>query len=737
MQTKHKITMKEKDKTEMADAKRKVFWELFFVFGVLVAVLLLVIVRLFYVQVINNEVYAKQAEKQQQSKDTIMPQRGNIYDRNGILLASSIKYISIAVDPVVIKDSIQIKNKDGSVETIYPVDSVAALLEKYKGIPKNETIKKIRQVQERNLKRAANKQELIQHIFLANRITSDKEISFRNLKDRGIKITPKYIRHYNYSNVAAQILGHSDTSNRGRSGIELQYDSVLRGIEGYSYVYKDAAGRKRPALNLPTVLPVDGSDLYLTIDINFQEIVEYELAKGVRNADAESGTIIALDPETGEVLACASYPSYNPNNPFAYNPDAARIRSITDAFEPGSTFKAMTATAGVEEKIVRTTDMFNGFHGLYQQTTYSIRDEEPLGITSFYNAFVRSSNIILSELAVRLKKNIFLKYIRDFGFGAETGIDLPGEVRGFVPKLDSIRSADLRFLGHGYGISTTPIQLATAYSAIANDGTLLRPYIVKKIVNDDNVIMERNRQPIRKVMSQNTAANLKNLLTGAVKEGTGTRAYIKDLKVAGKTGTAQKLDKNKNYRSGKYIGSFVGFYPADNPKICMFIMIDEPKNNYYGGTIAAPIFKNIALRYAEINPNIIDNYGNKTANDLVYVPQLEGLKFETGNKILSSIGLNIAPDKKPISKQNNIIIKQNPYPGARIKKGGEVKIVLETAAETPNPDLPKVVGLPLRNAISILHSNGYKANVTGTGKVYAQDWKFNEKKERICYLKCK
>jgi cell division protein FtsI (penicillin-binding protein 3) len=716
-----KIDNEPTDPKPMTDLKKSVVLEMFGVFSLLSIGLLFIIGRLFYVQVLNNDDYVKQAEKQQQSRDTILPQRGNIYDRNAILLASSIKYISIAIDPTIIRT----KKKDALCNTL---DSIAILLEKYKAIPKSVTITKIKQIQKENSKKK-NKQT--QYIHLANRIASDKESYFKKLNDRGIIIETEYIRHYNYSNIASQILGHTDNNNRGKGGIERQYDSILSGISGYRYVYKDAKGNKRSALDLPTISPIDGANLYLTIDINLQEIVEYELAKGVLNAAAEAGTIIALDPETGELLACASYPNYNPNNPAAYNDKAARIRSITDVFEPGSTFKAITATAGIEEKIVTLSDIFNGYQGLYQQPTYSIRDEHPLGIISFYNAFVNSSNIILSELAVRIKKNIFMKYIRDFGFGALTGIDLPGEIRGYVPKLDSIKNVDLRYLGHGYQIAVTPIQMVCAYSAIANDGNLLKPYIVKKIVDKDSITIERNKQPIRKVMSLNTSMNLKSLLTGVIREGTGAKAFVKNLKIAGKTGTAQKL-KDGTYKSSKYIGSFIGFYPADKPKICMLVMIDEPQNNYYGGAIAAPIFKNIALRYTEINSDIINNYENKGSTDLVYVPELKGLKYETANKILNSLDLKLASDK-----QTGIIIKQNPYSGAKIKKGGNVKVSLEEPCENLNIKLPKVVGLPLRNAISVLHTNGYKANINGSGKVYKQEWKLNGKKERICYLKCR
>jgi len=243
-------------------------------------------------------------------------------------------------------------------------------------------------------------------------------------------------------------------------------------------------------------------------------------------------------------------------------------------------------------------------------------------------------------------------------------------------------------------------------------------------------------------MSPNTATNLKNLLIGVVEEekGTGRRAFIKNLKIAGKTGTTKKLKDKKYEGSDKYIGSFIGFFPADKPKICMLVMIDEPSlYNYYGGSVATPIFKNIALRYSAINTNIINDYVNKDITDLVLVPQLKGMKYETAQAVLTPLGLTLTidTDKTNSNKENCIIINQNPYPAARIKKGSSIKVNLEELNTAPNIKRPNVIGMPLRSAISVLHINGYKANVSGSGKVYAQEWKLNEKKEHICYLKCK
>jgi cell division protein FtsI (penicillin-binding protein 3) len=491
---------------------------------------------------------------------------------------------------------------------------------------------------------------------------------------------------------------------------------------------------------MPTIDPINGSDIYLTIDIELQKIVEFELMQGVKNADATSGTVIAIKPESGEILACASYPTYNPNIPSTYTSDNMRIRAVTDAYEPGSTFKAITASAALSEDAVKPTDLFNGFNGSFVQTNYTIKDEHPLGLATFADAFKYSSNIILSQVALKIPEHSFYKYIRDFGFGLKTGIDLPGEVSGKTPK-GILRSVDKRFLGYGYGIMVTPVQLTTAYSAIANDGKLMKPYVMQKIVNADKSETKQKPQSIRNVITESTAETMTTLLTSVVQNGTGTKAFIPDLKIAGKTGTAQLLISGK-YSTSNHIASFIGYYPADNPQICMLVLIDKPKSNYYGGSVAAPIFKSIALRWASISPNILDAktsntnviemVGNRPNTSLVYVPELKGSSIDDAENILTSIGL-IAK----YGSREGIVMSQYPEAGKRIKVGSTISLnVANKTSDTPLPS-PNVVGLSLRQAIAVLHNAGYKAQVKGSGIVQEQYWEKNAKNEKVCVLICK
>ena len=695
------------------DVRKKKFWKFWLVMALLTVGMFVVIGRLLYIQIINSSEYLELARRQQQTKKEIIPQRGNIYDRNGNLLASTISTFTIAVDPTVLKNK----------------DSLATLIEKNIGISKDIILNRINSAKG-------------QFVQLARRITPDKIENIRELKDRGILLINEPTRYYNYSSVGAQIIGCTSIDNNGLSGIELSYDSLLRGKSGYMIMYLDAKQRLRPALNLPTIESENGANIHLTLDIRLQKIVEFELMQGVINSQATSGTIIALNPNTGEVLASASYPGYNPNLPTTYSSENMRIRSVADAYEPGSTFKTMTAAAGIEEKIAKPTDLFNGFNGAFIQSTYTIRDEHPMGVADLKTAFENSSNIILSQLAIKIPDNKFYKYIRDFGFGLRTGIDIPGEISGRTPRFDALNPVDKRFLGFGYGMMATPIQLVTAYSAIANSGQLMRPFIVKKIEKDNQIIREVKPQFVRRVVSERTSKTVTDLLVGVVKNGTGRRAYIQDLQVAGKTGTAQILIDGA-YSKSNHLASFVGYYPADNPQICMLILLDRPRIDFYGGSVAAPIFKNIALRWTSISPEFLyRNVKDDAKKNIVYVPELKGLSIDDAQIILTDLGLKTKSDAR-----TGIIISQTPNAGSKVDRSTAITLQVNSprveshsngiSGNQSTSDLPNVQGLSLRRAISILHNAGFKANVRGSGLVREQRWEVNENNEYICLLICR
>jgi stage V sporulation protein D (sporulation-specific penicillin-binding protein) len=313
-----------------------------------------------------------------------------------------------------------------------------------------------------------------------------------------------------------------------------------------------------------------------------------------------------------------------------------------------------------------------------------------------------------------------------------------------MPKFDIINSADKRFLGFGYGIMATPIQLATAYSIVANAGKMMKPYLVKKIEKGNEIIKEFKPQLIRKTISEETAKTLTDLLVGAVQNGTGAKAYIKDLKIAGKTGTAQILVSGA-YSKSNHLASFVGFYPATNPKICMLVLIDNPKTDSYGGSVAAPIFKNIALRWSSISSELLDNLNQENntqtnENKYVYAPNLVGLTVDDADIIIKELGL-----KSNIDNYSGIIISQFPRSGTKITKNTSILLKVSTsnnsnisrAENSDRLEFPKVEGLSLRRAISILHNAGFKTKVSGSGTVKEQKWKIEKNNEYICLLICK
>ncbi|MDR0926164.1 MAG: PASTA domain-containing protein [Ignavibacteria bacterium] len=714
MKQKHKDnnTNTKDNNTDVVDVRQQKFWKFWLLLCLLLVGMGIVVVRLAYIQIIKGSEYTELAKRQQQTKQELLPQRGNIYDRNGNLLASTIKSIGIAVDPTVLKHK----------------DSLATLIENHIGINRRTILDKINSAKG-------------QYVRLCSRVTADKVNEIRKLKaiDRGIILIDEPTRYYNYSSIAAQLIGTASLDNKGQSGLELYYDAELSGQSGFMVMYRDALQRLRPALDLPTLQPVDGTNLYLTIDIELQKILEFELMQGVVNSIAKSATAIAIDPHTGEVLAMASYPGYNPNLRGSFSAENMRIRAITDAFEPGSTFKTITGAIAIDDKITKTTDLYNGYGGLYAQSTFKIKDEHSLGIVPLSVAFELSSNIIFSQVAMKIPDKDFYKYVRDFGFGLKTGIDIPGEVSGRVPKFDRINSVDKRYLGFGYGIMSTPIQLATAYSAIANGGKLLKPYIVSKIEKDGEVIREQKPQVIRTILSEQTTATMKRLLLGVVNKGTGSNAFVESLGIAGKTGTAQMLVSG-TYSKNNHLASFVGFYPATNPKICLLIYVDDPTYNFYGGSVAAPIFKNIALRWTSVSPNFLNSNVNPTL-DIVYVPDLRGVVVDDATTILKEMGLSVNTDNS-----NGVVVSQHPSAGSRVKKNTNVilKVDLpsfenvnnETTANTFTSKLPNVTGLSMRRAISILHNAGIRANVRGSGVVKSQKWENKGEKGSVCVLVC-
>lgn len=559
-------------------------WKLNVFYLTFIIALIIVGVRLFIVQFVEAEDYKEIARNQHESKIFLRPERGNIFDRQGKLLVTNRISYSFAVDPTLLKKKEEIKE-------------IALLVDSTEGDVYQNLFDKISKTKK-------------SFVWLVRGLDEDAATRFNNKNIRGLIkiIEPK--RTYLYNEFASQLIGCTDVDCKGIAGLELSLDSLLRGNPGYMTVLRDALGRLKPVANLPLENAKHGSSVELTIDIELQKIMETELNNGAIKTGSSGAVAIAIVPETGEILAMASYPPVNPNLS-KNNPADIRNKAITDIYEPGSTFKIVTASAAIEEGLIYTESIVNGYNGVFINNDFKITDTHPFDKTTFSEAFRYSSNIVFANLAASLPDAKFYKFIRDFGFGHNLDFDSYGESDGLIKKLSEMNTIYKRFAGFGYGISVTPIQLLNSYSTVANGGIMMKPYVIKSIRNHKGeIIYEGKPQKIRNVVSEKTADILKSLLVGVVENGTGKYAQIPGLKIAGKTGTSQQFVEGA-YSKSDYTASFVGFFPAESPKIALLVLLDKPTGNYYGGATAAPIFKNIIKGWLTYNPQLLGGFGQK------------------------------------------------------------------------------------------------------------------------------
>jgi cell division protein FtsI (penicillin-binding protein 3) len=420
------------------------------------------------------------------------------------------------------------------------------------------------------------------------------------LRLKGVYTVQEGRRFYPHASLAAHMLGFVGVDSQGLEGIERRLDPVIRGQP--RDVEADRDGRRQVIFTAGVpVPPAQGSRVELTIDAGIQDVTERELAAGVAAARAAGGAAVVLDPSTGEVLALANVPAFDPNQPGRLGDqrwrDRVRNRAITDPYEPGSTFKAILAAAAIEERLVKPTDMFFCENGRYQIGRWRIHDSHRHGWLSFAEVIQYSSNIGATKVAERLGAERYYRYLRAFGFGARSGVELPGESPGIVRPVETWARVDLATLSFGQGVSVTPLQMAAAFAAIANGGLLVRPFLVRRVLTPDgDVVLANEPAVVRRVVSARTAGTVTALLRRVVEEkgGTGEKARLDDFPVAGKTGTAQKVNLHTGTYSSKRIGSFVGFVPADRPRVVILVLIDEPGASSYGGVVAAPVFRAIA-----------------------------------------------------------------------------------------------------------------------------------------------
>ncbi len=676
------------------NVRKKKFWKFWIVMLFVNIGIMAILYKLISIQIIKQEYYTEKARRQHESRLMLSAERGKIFDRNGKVIASNFVGLSVAVDPS------RLTNER----------KIAVILNNKLGIPINKTMEKIRRSKG-------------SFVWLARGINPELLQDLRNIDDKGLRLIEEPRRIYHYGGTCSQVIGLTDIDNIGLSGIELQLDTMLKGQNGYMVLNRDGIGRLKPAADLPLFPAVNGNNVTLTIDIELQRIVEYELKRGVENAMAESGTVVAIEPKSGQILAIASYPNYVPQQTTKPRPGDMRVRAITDMYEPGSTFKTITASAALEENIVNEEDKLNGYGGIFQGNGYTIRDVHGVGVITFREAMAHSSNIILSTVANMMSDNVFYKYIRDFGFGIKTGIDFPGEVAGKVPKPKYFVHSTKRYLGHGYSLAVSPLQIANAYSAIANGGVLMKPYLVKSVTrNSTELVYTAKAETVRRVISEKTANRVKDLLLNVVQNGTGKSNKFDNILVCGKTGTSQQLDDGR-YSKEHYTGSFAGFFPYQNPKIAMIVVIDRPKLSHYGGATAAPVFREIVLRWASSDLGVPEitaindslHKSKKSDSALITVPNLIGINLDTKNDILNSLNLKLIID----GESSGIVIKQSYAPGSRIKAGTPIHVTLDNPFDSRSLEmaLSNIKGLTLKDAVAALKNYKVKVRIMGNGVV--------------------
>ncbi len=630
-----------------------------FILTALFACALLALVgRLVFLQIIKHEELSRLAERQRSRTITLRPERGLILDRGGHALAVSSHAESVFALPA------RIEHPDGLARRLAP------LLKEAPG----EVVRRL--------------QADRSFVWVKRKLPPAVAQAVRALGEPGLGFIQESLRLYPNLELAAHVLGFEGLDGRGLEGIERAWDGHLAGEPGLGLVERDALGRE--VTGLPAVIKpaMPGQGVELTLDMTIQYLAEREVDAAWRRTHSKAALAVVLDPRTGEVLALAVRPTFNPNNFATATASEWRNRAVTDPFEPGSTFKVILAAAALEERVARPADLFYGEQGSITVASTVIHDWKRYGWLTFSEVLQNSSNVGAVKVGMALGRDRFYRYITGFGFGTLTGLGLPGESRGQARPPDRWSGLSLATMSIGQEVSVTALQLITAFGAVANGGQLMQPQIVHAVLDSEGREV-RGFEPrvVRQVIAPETARTLTRILTRVVEEGTGRHAAIPGYQVAGKTGTAQKIEPGtKRYSRAPGVLSFIGFAPADDPRIAMLVLLDEPRNEQWGSEAAAPIFAAIGrevLRYLSVPPR-----------DTPPVQIVQGL------------------DPRMV----------RPAWGT-----GRADVVTAAAVGRPaldqtvlKPRMPRVVGRSLRQALSVLETFDVGVEVVGRGVVVAQ-----------------
>ncbi|PSH05384.1 MAG: penicillin-binding protein [Acidobacteria bacterium] len=661
-------------------------------FGVFLVVwTLLILGRLAILQVLHHSEWVERAQRQQQRSVEVSPQRGVIYDRNGQALAMTVQVDSVFAVPSEIPDQ----------------GATANMLSAVTGEAAGNILQRI--------------QSQRHFAWVARKVDAETADRIRLLNLRGIYFQKEMKRFYPKRSLAAQVLGYVGMEDTGLAGIEHLYQDQLNGVKGRLVVSVDARRKWFGHMEHP---PEPGDNVVLTIDEKIQFIAEKELEQAMQDTKALSGTVVVQNPRTGEILALANSPTFNPNVSREITPEKLKNHAVSDVYEPGSMFKTVTFSSVFEEKLARPEEIINCAPGFVVVGGIRIRDSHHMGTVTLEEAFAQSSNTTSVKMALRMGPERFYKHIQDFGFGQSTNIELPGETRGLVRKVERWSGSSVASIAIGQEIGVTPLQVVSMMSAIANDGIYSPPRIVASVTppNQGYQRIEFRPQSQRRVITSYTSAIMRRLTEDVVLGGTARRAILDGYTSAGKTGTAQKVDpRTRAYSKTDYVATFAGFTPVSNPALTIAVILDTPHGLHQGGQVCAPVFKRVAeqvLAYYGV-PHDVEPKNNSARRLLVaraaegdiedMQPHALGGKIELENAAPTAFPA-LAKTASTAAPVDPAGVLRAPTPAQIDAQGGTVMLDVKAGSTVPS-----LLGLSMRSAIESAHKAGFQLQIMGSG----------------------
>lgn len=703
-----------KDRAVMRKRMVLALWFITAVFGLL-------IVRLSYIMIVKRDDYSSRAQEQWTSEVRIEARRGRILDRNGNELAVSANVYRVDFDLNSIRQ--YLKKNDKTTDDIAPLIAEATGIE-------TATVKDKLETKLANGSDAGS-------ATLVRRVEKDIADKVNELSIQGVIVSPDTKRYYPEGEFLSHVLGSTNSDGQGLTGVELQYNEYLSGVPGLRISELDRNSEQLDYTISNFTTPIDGKDVTLTIDKNLQAIAEKVAEKGLVDNRAKRVSILIMNPQNGEILAMVNEPDFDPNNPFegyedfVGETDAEKLQKmwrnslVNDTFEPGSIFKVITMSTAIEEGLVTESDQFT-CTGSLQVGPHTIKcwKHGGHGTQILPEILQNSCNVGFMKLGEKIGNEKLVEYIKKFGFGQVSGVDLPGEARGIVKSAENMNDADLATISFGQTNTVNAVQYMTAFNAIVNGGTLIQPHVMKNISHTDsngNVVMDEEfeAKTVENVISESTAATLRDYLERTVNQGGSNKAYIEGYHIGAKTGTAQKVNPlTGGYESGKYISSMAGFGTTDNPQVTVFVSIDEPNPTsgaYYAGVVAAPLGKELLEDIFNYMSEEFSEDENVILKDIV-LPELRGSSVSDAKKILKDLNIECT-----VEGDGDTITNMQPYPGYTVKEGSTINLYTDQN-ESYNKDIvmPDVIGYSKESAIELLNSLGIETTIQGDGVVVNQ-----------------